>query len=268
MAPDLRLLGGLGRDGHLGLLGVVRTLSRLGISAGPLAVGGGISQAPSSAHLFGTDPLGRDVLSRVLSGSREILILAPLAMVIGVAGGTVLGLVAAYCGALVDDVIGRLTDALLALPAIVVSVVVLTSLGQSKWLVATVVGFAFVLRVSRTVRAAALVESSMDYVTAARLMREGGTRIMASEIMPNVQGTIAVEATARLGTAIFVISGLTFIGFGVQPPQPDWALDISSNYSLLAAGIWWPVVFPASCIALLVVSVSLIADGVRKVLDS
>ena len=223
---------------------------------------------PGLAHLFGTDQLGRDVLSRVLAGSRSILAIAPAATLLAILAGTSVGLVSGYYGGLVDDLIGRLVDAVLALPLIVLAVTIIAGLGHSTATLVVVVGVLFTPLVSRTVRAAVLAERRLDYVQAARLRGENGLYVMFVEILPNVAGPIVVEATVRLGYAIFTIAGLTFLGFGVQPPSPDWALQISDNYDLLAAGTyWWTVLFPALAIASLVVAVNLVADGIGRVLE-
>ncbi len=217
---------------------------------------------------FGTDQLGRDVFSRVLAGARDILLVAPAATLLGIAGGTIVGLVTGYLRGLVDDVISRLIDAVLALPLIVIAVTVLVALGHSTLTVIVVIGLVFMPIVSRTVRAAVLAERQLDYVAAARLTGERAPYVMFVEILPNVMGPIIVEATVRLGYAIFAVAGLTFLGFGVQPPSPDWALQIADNYTLLGAGTyWWTVLFPALAIISLVVAVNLCADGLSRVLS-
>jgi len=217
---------------------------------------------------FGTDQLGRDVFSRVLAGARDILLVAPAATLLGIAGGTIVGLVTGYFRGLVDDVISRLIDAVLALPLIVIAVTVLVALGHSTLTVIVVIGLVFTPIVSRTVRAAVLAERQLDYVAAARLTGERAPYVMFVEILPNVMGPIIVEATVRLGYAIFAVAGLTFLGFGVQPPSPDWALQIADNYTLLGAGTyWWTVLFPALAIISLVVAVNLCADGLSRVLS-
>jgi peptide/nickel transport system permease protein len=165
-------------------------------------------------------------------------------------------------------VISRVVDAILALPLIVIAVTVLVALGTSKVTLIVVIGLVFTPIVSRTVRAAVLSERSLEYVQAARLRGEKPPYIMFAEILPNVMGPIIVEATVRLGYAIFAVAGLTFLGFGVQPPSPDWALQIYDNYQLLNTGTyWWTVLFPALSIASLVVSVNLMADGISRVLS-
>jgi peptide/nickel transport system permease protein len=223
---------------------------------------------PFGKYWLGTDTLGRDVLSRVLAGASEVLKVAPLAMLLGVAGGTVVGLVTGYFRGLVDEAISRVIDAVLALPLIVIAVIAIVAVGASTTTIVLVIGIVFTPLVTRTVRAAVLAERELDYVQAARLRGERAPYVMFVEILPNVMGPIVVEATVRLGYAIFAVAGLTFLGFGVQPPSPDWALQISQNYTLLAGGsYWWTVLFPGLAIASLVVGVNLIADGLTQVLD-
>jgi peptide/nickel transport system permease protein len=222
----------------------------------------------SGAHLFGTDQLGRDVFARVLTGARDILLIVPAATLLGIVGGTTIGLITGYFRGFVDDAISRIVDAVLALPLIVIAVTVLVALGHSTGTLIVVIGLVFTPIVSRTVRAAVLAERQLDYVSASQLSGERAPYIMFVEILPNVMGPIIVEGTVRLGYAIFAVAGLTFLGFGVQPPSPDWALQIADNYPLLGTGTyWWTVLFPALAIVSLVVAVNLIADGLAKVLE-
>ncbi|HZR95614.1 MAG TPA: ABC transporter permease [Gaiellaceae bacterium] len=234
----------------------------------PLDQSADVLVRPSSAHWFGTDSLGRDVLSRVLAGASEVLKIAPLAMLLGIVGGTALGLLTGYYRGLVDEAVSRVIDAVLALPLIVIAVTALVALTPSTGAIIVVIGIVFTPLVARTVRAAVLAERSLDYVQAARLRGEKAPYVMFVEILPNVMGPIVVEATVRLGYAIFAVAGLTFLGFGVQPPSPDWSLQIADNFTLLAGGsYWWTVLFPALAIATLIVGVNLIADGLTQVLD-
>ncbi|HEX9476702.1 MAG TPA: ABC transporter permease [Candidatus Dormibacteraeota bacterium] len=223
---------------------------------------------PSREYFFGTDQLGRDVFSRVIAGARDILLIVPAATLLGIAGGTTVGLITGYFRGFVDDTVSRVVDAVLALPLIVIAVTVLVALGHSTGTLIIVIGLVFTPIVSRTVRAAVLAERQLDYVAASQLVGERAPYIMFVEILPNVMGPIIVEGTVRLGYAIFAVAGLTFLGFGVQPPSPDWALQIADNYTLLGTGTYfWTVLFPAAAIVSLVVAVNLVADGLSKVLE-
>ena len=234
----------------------------------PLDQTSDILARPSTTYWFGTDSLGRDVFSRVLAGATSVLEIAPLAMLIGVVGGAVFGLITGYFRGIVDESISRIVDAVLALPLIVIAVTAIVALGTSTTTLIIVIGVVFIPIVTRTVRAAVLAERGLDYVQAAKLRGERSSYFMFVEILPNIMGPILVEATVRLGYAIFAVAGLTFLGFGVQPPSPDWSLQIAQNYTLLAGGsYWWTVLFPAMAIASLVVGVNLIADGLTQVLD-
>jgi len=224
-------------------------------------------QPPSTAHLFGTDRIGRDVLSRVMVGSRDVLIVAPLAAILGVVAGTLLGLVMGYYRGLVDDILSRIVEAFLALPVILVALLTLVVLGTSSLVVIFVVGILFTPIVARTVRSAVLSERQLDYVTAAKLRGESGLFILSREIFPNVLGPTVVELTVRFGYAIFTVATLSFLGVGLQPPSPDWGLTVSQEYTNMISGIWWPTVFPALAIASTVIAVNLIADSLQSVLS-
>ena len=223
---------------------------------------------PSAAHWFGTDQLGRDVFSRVIVGARDILVVAPLATALGVAGGVILGLVTGYFPGLVDNGLSRLIDAFLALPLVIIALLALTALGASTATVVVVIGIIFAPLIARTVRAAVLAQSGLDYVAAARLRNETSVYILFVEILPNIVPPILVETTVRLGYAIFTVATLSFIGFGIQPPSADWGLAISENYGLISSGVWWSVLFNVLAIASLVVGVNLVADGVQEALAS
>ena len=225
------------------------------------------SESPTWSHPFGTDTNGRDILSRVLAGSRNVLLIAPAATLLGTVLGTMLGLVTGYLRGVVDDVASRLVDAVLSLPLIVTAILIVTAVGKSgTWVVVLIIGLIFTPVVSRTVRAAVLSEAELDYVQAARLRGERAPYIMYSEILPNVLSPVVVEFTVRLGYAIFAVASLTFIGFGVAPPSPDWAAQINQYWTLIDP-YWWMTFFPALAIASLVVAVNLVADGIREVYE-
>jgi peptide/nickel transport system permease protein len=226
-----------------------------------------INKSPSGGHLFGTDGLGRDMFSRVVVGARDIMIIAPLATLLGTVAGTALGLVMGYFGGLTDNVIGRFVEAFLAMPLIVTALLVTNALGRSNAIIIVAIGIVFTPLIARTVRAAVLQERELDYVAAARLRGEKAPYIMFVEILPNVLAPVLVEFTVRLGYAIFTVAILSFLGLGVQPPSPDWGLEIFQNYPQVTSGYWWQVLFDALAIASLVIAVNLISDSVEKVLE-
>jgi peptide/nickel transport system permease protein len=222
---------------------------------------------PSSEHLFGTDSLGRDVLSRVIVGARGILVIAPLATILGTVLGTILGLLTGYFRGAVDDVLSRIIDSFLAVPGVIVALLAIVALGTSKPTVIVVIGVVFAPIIARTVRAAVLTEREYEYVAAARLRNERTSYVLFAEILPNVSGPILVEFTVRLGYAIFYVATLSFLGFGIQPPAPDWGLQIFQNYGLISGGYWWPTLFPALAIASLVIAVNLMSDGISSAFE-
>jgi peptide/nickel transport system permease protein len=227
-----------------------------------------VNSGPSGSHWFGTDQLGRDVLSRVIVGARDILVVTPLATVLGTVLGTILGLVMGYFGGIFDLLMSRVVEAVLALPAVIIAFLFIVALGPSTSTLIIVIGLIFTPLIARTVRATVLSERNLDYLAAARLLGENPLRIMFSEILPNVMPAILVEFTVRLGYAIFAVATLSFLGFGIQPPIPDWGADISANYGTLGAGYWWMTLFPALAIASLVTAINLITDSIEQVLNA
>jgi peptide/nickel transport system permease protein len=223
--------------------------------------------APSGDHWLGTDRLGRDVFSRIIVGARDILIVAPLATVLATVVGTALGLVTGYFRGLVDDIISRIIDAFLALPTVIIALLAIVALGPSKLTVILVIGLVFAPIIARTVRAAVLQERELEYVAAAKLRNERTPYVLFAEILPNVMGPVLVEFTVRLGYAIFTVATLSFLGFGIQPPAPDWGLQIFEHYGLISGGYWWPVLFPALAIATLVIGVNMLADGITQAFE-
>ena len=222
---------------------------------------------PSGAHWFGTDQLGRDTLSRVITGSRSILEVTPLATLLGTVLGTMLGLLMGYLGGIFDLVAARLVEAVLGLPAVIIAFLFIVALGPSTLTLILVIGIIFTPLVARTVRAAVLTERHLDYLPAARLLGERSWWIMLREILPNVAPTVLVEFTVRLGYAIFTVATLSFLGFGIQPPTPDWGADIYANYGVLPAGYWWETLFPALAVASLVTAINLVTDSIEQVLS-
>jgi len=223
-----------------------------------------ILQAPSAAHWFGTDDLGRDVLARTMAGARTVLVIAPLATLLALLWGGIIGLVSGFYRGYTDEIIMRLVDVLLALPIIITSILVLSLLGKSVAIVIVVIGALFTPVVSRTIRAAVIGEREREYVMAARLRGERSAFVMAREILPNITQPIIVEGTIRLGYAVFTAATLSFLGFGLVPPSPDWGLTIATERIFLQIAPW-TVLFPAAALATLVVGVNLITDGLSRV---
>lgn len=221
---------------------------------------------PSAAHWFGTDDLGRDVLSRTLAGAASVLTVAPASTALGLLGGIVVGLIGGYYRGVVDDVLMRVVDALLAFPLIVIAVLVLAVLGPSILNVILVIGFVFTPIVARTVRSAVLAEREREYVAAVRLLGSSSIAIMVTEILPNITAPLAVEATIRFGYAVFTSATLAFLSLGVQQPSPDWGLTISLARANLESAPW-VALFPAAALATLIVGINLAADGLRQVLQ-
>jgi peptide/nickel transport system permease protein len=219
---------------------------------------------PSRDHLFGTDHLGRDVFSRVLAGSREVLLLAPAATALGVAGGVIVGLATAYYGGWFDEIVMRIMDAIMAFPFIILVLLILAMTGPSMRNVILVIGLSYIPLTGRVVRSAALSVRNLDYISAARLRGASGPTIMYTEMLPNVTGPIVVESTVRIGYAIFAAASLSFLGLGLPPPSSNWGAMINETYVYLAIN---PaiVLAPTLAIASLVVGINLVADGLRRV---
>lgn len=233
----------------------------------PQAITPDTLKAPSAAHLFGTDNLGRDVLSRLLAGASTVLTVAPAATALGLIGGIVVGLVTGYYRGMFDDIVMRIIDALLAFPLVIIAVLVLTLFGSSELNVIVLIGTTFTPLVARTVRSAVLAQRDLEYVAAAKLEGESAFRIMFVEILPNIVAPILVEGTVRLGYAIFTSATLSFLTLGIQQPSPDWGLTISLGQAYLQVGAWI-VLFPALALATLVVAVNLVADGLSRALKA
>ncbi|NCC63446.1 MAG: ABC transporter permease [Spirochaetia bacterium] len=220
----------------------------------------------TNGHLLGTDSLGRDILSRIVYGSRSILTVALLTSIFSTIIGILLGFSAGYFGQKIDAVFLRTMDILMAIPPLVLSMVVLGILGDSSILSLTIiVSIAFVPATARVSRGVLLTEKSQEYVMAARIRGESHLYIMFIEILPNTTGPIIVEATARFAYSIMMVASLGFLGVGLQPPTPDWGMMVIENKPIIAQAPW-TVLFPALAIASLVIAISIFSDFVSKVL--
>ena len=218
---------------------------------------------PSSSAALGTDYLGRDIVSRFLWGGRSILGLSLAATAIGLALGVMIGLIAAYARSVLDDVLMRAMDVILAFPSIVLALVAVATVGPKLWLIVLVVGFTTMPRVARVTRGAALEVVERDFVRAAEAIGESHRKILLGEVLPNVTSPLMVETSLRLTYSTGLIAGLSFLGFGLQPPAADWGLMINENRQALTVQPWG-VVMPVIAIALLTIGTSLIGDGFSR----
>jgi peptide/nickel transport system permease protein len=230
-----------------------------------------ILQSPNGKYPFGTDQIGQDVLSRVIAGSRSTMEIAPAATLIATTAGTAIGLMLGYFRGWFDEIVSRFIDAFLAIPGIIFLIAVITSLGTSVPTLIITIGLAFTPIIARTVRAAVLAEAGQDYVQAAKLRGEKAPYILFVEILPNIVPPIIVEATVRLGYAIFTLAGITFLGLGLHPPTPDWSVDITAGFQNLNDtfhdGYYWQVLFPGLAIISICVAVAMLADSLQQVFD-
>ena len=227
-----------------------------------------VSVGPSLKYWFGTDANGQDVLSRVILGTRLIVVMAFSATAIGTVVGTAIGLAAGYFKGKFDMITMRLIEAISAIPVLIIALLAIAALeGRSPTLTVIVIGFVFTPNIGRTVRAAVLGEAELEYVAAARLRTERTPHILFREILPNVLPPIIVEFTVRLGYAIFAIATLSFLGAGVEYGSPNWGSQIAENWGNIYSNIWWPTGFPALAIASLAVSVNLISDSLLEIFE-
>jgi len=222
-------------------------------------------EPPSDEHIFGTDNFGRDIYSRVLVGSRDVLIVAGSGTLLAVFFGLLLGLFSGYRGGLFDELIMRAMDVILSIPPLLLAMVILFSLGPSRVNVIIVVGFLYIPMVARVVRSVVLELKTRQFVEAARLRGESGLYILYKEILPNVLPSLAVEASMRFSYSIFLVASLGFLGLGVQPPSPDWGLMVGDARTWFYQARWM-LYFPAGAIAILVVGVGFMSDGLRRML--
>jgi peptide/nickel transport system permease protein len=225
-------------------------------------------EGPSSAHLLGTDELGRDVFSRVLYGGRYALGLSLAAAVLAVGLGAVIGCYVALFSATgrrawVDEAVMRVVDAVLSVPAILALLVVVSVLGTGAPVIILAATVVYCPAVIRVVRAAALSVAGLDYVTSARARGESSWAIVRREIWPNVLDVVMVEFAMRASWIVLLISALSFLGFGVNPPTPDWGLMIAENRTSLAV-VPWATVAPIIALATLIIGFNLAADGLAK----
>jgi peptide/nickel transport system permease protein len=221
----------------------------------------------STDHLLGTDQLGRDVLSRLIFGARVSMVVGFTAVIFAGVIGTVLGILAGYLGGWVDQVIMRITDAWLALPALTFAIFLAAIVGPSMWNIVIILGAVYWTRYARIVRGEVLSLKEREFVRLAVVAGCSKWSIMRRHILPNVVNSAIVLATLMLGVVIVTEASLSFLGVGVPPPEPAWGLMLSDGKQGLMVGYWWLTVFPGVCIMLMVLSANLIGDWLRVKLD-
>jgi len=221
---------------------------------------------PSWQHWFGTDELGRDVLSRVLYGSRVSLKVGFVAVGIAVSIGTIVGLVSGYYSGLVDATLMRLVDIMLCFPAFFLILAIITFLEPSIWYIMMVIGLTGWMGVARLVRAETLSIREMDYILAARCIGCSNSRIIFRHILPNAISPVLVSATLGIAGAILTESALSFLGIGVQPPTPSWGNILTSGKDYIEFA-WWLSLFPGLAILVTVLAYNLLGEGIRDALD-
>jgi peptide/nickel transport system permease protein len=220
---------------------------------------------PTLSHPFGNDQFGRDIFSRIIVGTRNIFLLGGFGTLIAVVIGTAIGLASGYMGGTADEVIMRLLDVLLSFPSLLLALVLLSTVGPSNINIVFVVAILYIPMVARVVRSMVLDLKNKEFVEAARVRGETRFYILFREILPNSLPPLLVEASMRFSYSIFLVASLGFLGLGVQPPSPDWGLQINEarNFFTLAP---WVLLFPACTIALLVIATNLMSDGLRQVM--
>jgi peptide/nickel transport system permease protein len=267
--PGRRLLRLLeSRVGTLGLAVVlfwvaVAVLAPVLAPHSPTALVGRVAEPPSARHWLGTDEVGRDILSRVIWGSRTILLLAPTAVAAALVVGGLMGLIAGYHGGLIDELIMRAADIILAFPVLLLYMIIIAAVGPSPLNIVFAVTFASSPGIARITRSLVLDLRHREFVAAARLRGESAWYIMLVEILPNAKGPLIVDACLRVGYVTFTIGTLGFLGLGLRPPTPDWGgmVNAARNWIIIAP---WMAAFPALAISSLVVGLNLFADGLRE----
>jgi len=229
-------------------------------------ISGAVMRPPSWEFLFGTDELGRDVLSRVIHGARISLQIGVITISIALVLGTMVGIAAGFYGGVIDGALMAVMEILLAFPQILLAMAILAMLGPSLKNAMIAVGLSAVPVYARTARGTTLSVRAMDYVEAARAVGAGDGRILVRHVLPNMISPVVVLGTAGVGIAILIAAGLSYLGLGAQPPTPEWGAMLSESRAYLR-NAWWMATFPGLAITLVVVSLNLCGDWLRDLLD-
>ena len=222
---------------------------------------------PSRAHWFGTDQLGRDLLSRVVVATRLDLSIALAAVALAFSVGTLAGAAAGFYGGWTDRIVGRITDTIMAFPLFVLAMGIVAALGNT---LANIVYATAIINIpfyARLARSEVNVRREMGFVEAARLSGNSGARILTFHLLPNSLPPMMVQASLNLGWAILNAAGLSFIGLGVRPPTPEWGIMVAEGAAFIVSGEWWIALFPGAALMLAVFCFNLLGDGLRDLID-
>ncbi len=224
-------------------------------------------QPPSRAHLFGTDALGRDILSRIVVAARLDLGMAVAAVAISFVLGTAMGAIAGYWGGWADRIFGRCMDTIMAFPLFVLAIGIVAALGNSVLNIVLATAAINLPFYGRFARSEVNMRRDLSYVEAARMGGNGALRILSGHIVPNILPTMMVQASLNMGWAILNAAGLSFIGLGVRPPTAEWGIMVSEGASNIISGEWWTFVFPGAALVVAVFCFNLLGDGLRDIID-
>lgn len=223
--------------------------------------------SPDALHWFGTDALGRDILSRVIAATRLDLSMAIGAVALSFGIGTALGALAGYVGGIVDALVGRAMDTIMAFPLFVLAMGIVAALGNSVGNIVLATAIINLPFYARSARAEVSMRRDMTYVEAARVGGNRPAQVLVRHIVPNILPTMAVQASLNLGWAILNAAGLSFIGLGVRPPTPEWGIMVSEGASYIFSGEWWTFTFPGAALVITVFCFNLTGDGLRDIID-
>ena len=224
-------------------------------------------EPPSAAHWFGTDQLGRDILSRVMVATRLDFIIALSAVIISFGFGSVMGAVAGFFGGWFDRIVGRISDTIMAFPLFVLAMGIVAALGNNVGniiLATAIINLPFYIRLARS---EASVLRNAEFIEAAQLAGSGPVRMLTVHVYPNLMPPMMVQISLNLGWAILNAAGLSFIGLGVTPPTPEWGIMVAEGATYIITGEWWVALFPGAVLMLAVFCFNLLGDGMRDLMD-